>query len=213
MNVIDLTRPLEAGQRGVDWETKYTVARDGWNARTLHLYSHAGTHMDAPVHFEAGPQTIDQIPLSDCLGRAWIADLTHVPPRTPMTVADLGAAADRFVPGDALLLRSGWSREFADPQYYRDAFPPIGEELAEWMVERRVRLVGVEPPSVADVNDLAAVTRIHQILLGAGVIIVEGLVSLDRLGGESCLFGAMPLPVVGGDGCPCRAFAVEGLKA
>lgn len=61
--IVDLTMTLRAGQRGVEYEPKFTVAKDGWNARTVHLYSHAGKHMDAQVHFEAGPETIDEVPL------------------------------------------------------------------------------------------------------------------------------------------------------
>ena len=211
MQIIDLTLPLRPGMRGVEFETKYTVARDGWNARTLHLYSHAGTHMDAPVHFAAGPGTIDQTSLDRCLGRAWVADLSDHPDRQPIAVADLGDTADRVRPGDALLLRTGWSRYVDQPQRYRDDFAPIGEGLAEWIVARGVRLIGVEPPSVADVNDLAAVTRIHKTLLGADVLIVEGLTNLERLG-QTCLFGATPLPIADGDGCPCRAFAISDLS-
>jgi kynurenine formamidase len=63
---------------------------------------------------------------------------------------------------------------------------------------------------VADVNNLQEVTEIHLILLGGGVIIVEGLTNLGSLTQERVLFGAMPLKVEGGDGCPCRAFAIEG---
>ncbi|WP_182871156.1 cyclase family protein [Stieleria mannarensis] len=210
MKVLDLTLRLEKGMRGVDYETKYTVARDGWNARTLHLYSHCGTHMDSPYHFEAGEQTIDQIPIADCIGNAWVVALDNLADQTPITVAHLGPLADQIQPGDGVLLRTLWSRHVGDPDHYRDHFPPISPELARWMVERRVRMVGVEPPSVADVNDLAAVTEIHQILLGAGVIIVEGLTGLDQLDGPTCIFGAMPLKIAGGDGAPCRAFAILG---
>ena len=53
--IVDLSLTLRRGMRGVDWETACTFERDGWNSRNLHLYSHAGTHMDAPVHFAAGP--------------------------------------------------------------------------------------------------------------------------------------------------------------
>jgi kynurenine formamidase len=210
MKILDLTMRLEKGMRGVDYETKYTVQQDGWNARTLHLYSHCGTHMDSPFHFAAGDQTIDQIPISDCLGNAWVIPLDGLADRTPITVGHLGEAEDQIKPGDAILLRTLWSRHVADADHYRDNFPPISRELAKWMVARRVRMVGVEPPSVADVNDLAAVTEIHQILLGAGIIIVEGLTGLDQLDEPRCLFGAMPLKIAGGDGAPCRAFAIVG---
>ncbi|MEM6470001.1 MAG: cyclase family protein [Planctomycetota bacterium] len=211
MNVIDLSLTLREEMRGVDFETKYTVKRDGWNARTLHLYSHCGTHMDSPLHFEAGDQTIDQIPLSDCIGPAWLISLDHFADKTPILIEHLGVFAESIEPGDAILLRTLWSRHVDSPDHYRDCFPPISEELARWMVERGVRLVGVEPPSVADVNDLEAVTRIHKILLGAGIIIVEGLTGLAQLQEGRCVFGAMPLKVDGGDGAPCRAFAIEGL--
>ncbi|GAB5443182.1 MAG: cyclase family protein [Fuerstiella sp.] len=209
MNVIDLTLTLKHGMRGVEFETKYTVAEDGWNARTLHLYSHCGTHMDSPVHFDAGHQTVDQISLNDCIGRAWVADLTGLKPKTPITVEHLGETQSKVQSGDALLLRTGWSQHVDRPDYYRDHFPPISRELAEWMGQRGVRMVGVEPPSVADVNDLAAVTEIHNVLLGAGIIIVEGLTNLDRIRNAPCLFGALPLKVAAGDGAPCRAFVIE----
>lgn len=209
MNIIDLTLRLQHGMRGVEFETKYTVAENGWNARTLHLYSHSGTHMDAPLHFEAGPQTIDQIPLADCMGKAWVISLDHIPPKHPIEIADLGEAGEKLQPGDSLLLRTGWSQHVGDPDYFRDNFQPISAELAEWMVARQVKIVGVEAPSVADVNNLVAVTQIHKILLGS-VIIVEGLTNLDQLKSSVCFFGALPLKIADGDGAPCRAFAIDG---
>ena len=141
MKIIDLSLRLKHGMPGVQLETKFTVARDGWNARTLHLYSHCGTHMDSPMHFNAGSQTIDEIPLSDCIGRAWLIDLDNLEPRTPITVAHLGDACQQIVSGDAILLRTLWSRHVDNPQYYRDNLPQISRELAKWMVERKIRLV------------------------------------------------------------------------
>ncbi|MCO8121971.1 cyclase family protein [Stieleria sp. TO1_6] len=210
MKIFDLTLRLEKGLRGVDYESKYTLQRDGWNARTLHLYSHCGTHMDAPFHFGAGSQTIDQIPIADCFGPAWVVPLDGLADRTPITVDHLGPVAENAIPGDAILLRTLWSRHVGDPDHYRDHFPPISPELGRWMADRQIRMVGVEPPSVGDVNDLPAVTEIHQILLGAGIIIVEGLTGMEQLSDPKCLFGAMPLKVADGDGAPCRAFAIEG---
>jgi len=86
----------------------------------------------------------------------------------------------------------------------------VSEKLARWCVENKVRLLGVESPSVADVNNLAEVTLIHKILLGGGVVIVEGLTGLDGLTQEKVFFAALPLKIEAGDGSPCRAFAIEG---
>ena len=207
--VIDLTLPLRRGRRGVDWEPATTLEREGWNTRTLHLYSHAGTHMDAQVHFGAGSETIDRHTLERCMGPAWVVRLGEVRLEQLHLVADLGPVAERFQPGESLLLQSGWSRHVDDPELFRDQLPRVSEELAVWCVERGVKLLGVEAPSVAAVQDLEEVTRIHRILLEGGVTIVEGLVNLEQLTAEKVFFAALPLPIEGGDGSPCRAFAIE----
>jgi len=208
--IIDLTLTVRHGMRGVQFEQLHTVAQHGWNTRTLHLYSHAGTHVDAPLHFAAGDGTIDQIPLEHCLVPAWVCDLTLIEPKALIAVQHLGAIAGKLRPGEGLLLKTGWSRFVDQPQYYRDNFPRISRELAEWCVQHGVRMLGIEPPSVADVNSLEEVTLIHRILLTPGIIIVEGLTNLAVVREERVLFGALPLKIAGGDGSPCRAFAIEG---
>jgi kynurenine formamidase len=208
--IIDLTLTVSPKLRGVEFEQFTTVAKEGWNSRKLHLYSHSGTHMDAPLHFGVSDETIDQISLDDCLGPAWVVDLTRLAPKALITVADLGPVAEKIKPGDRLLLKSGWCRHIDDPKYYRDNFPRISEDLARWLVARQLRLLGVEPPSIADVNDLKEVTLIHQILLGGRIIIVEGLANLEALTQDRVWFCAAPLRIEGGDGAPCRAFAIEG---
>ena len=211
--MIDLTLALRTGMRGVTVESSKTLARDGWNASNLQLYSHCGTHMDAQIHFAAGEETVDQIPLERCVGPAWVVPLDPAEPRAVFGPGDLGEVAESFRPGESLLLRTGWSRHVEDLGLYRDQLPRIGEDLARWCVEHQVRLLGVEPPSVADVNNLEEVTRIHRILLAGGVNIVESLTNLELLSERRVWFAALPLKVAGGDGAPCRAFAVEGLPA
>ena len=211
--LVDLTLTLKPGMRGVAFEPKCNFAEHGWNAQTLSLYSHAGTHMDAPLHFEAGEQTIDEISLDRCIGPAWLAKLDGIAPKTSINVGHLGEIEERLQPGDGLLLRSGWSQHVDNPAHYRDELPRISTELARWCVDRRVRILGVETPSVADVNNLDEVTHIHQILLGGDVIIVEGLGNLDALTSDRVLFGALPLRIRRGDGSPCRAFAIDDPQA
>lgn len=166
--------------------------------------------MDAPTHFAAGTQTIDEIPVHRCMGRAWLVDVRHLQPRQEITVDHLGSVADSFVSDDAIIFWSDWTKHLGDPDYYRDQFSPISRSLARWMVDRKVRMVGVQPPSVADVNDLPAVTEIHKILLGAGIIIVEGLDNVDQIQTPTCHWIALPIKVAGGDGAPCRSIAIVG---
>jgi kynurenine formamidase len=197
--------------RGVNWEVVSTVEKEGWNARLLHLYSHAGTHLDAQTHFGAGQETVDAIPLDRCLGPAQVVDVRDITAGMLILPEHLGPLASEFPAGDSLLLCTNWSRHLQEPLMYRDRLPRVSEALARWCVERQVRMLGVEPPSIADVNNLAELTRIHRLLLSGGVGVVEGLANLEGLIGRRVLFMAVPLRIADGDGSPCRAVAVEGL--
>ncbi|MEO1288566.1 MAG: cyclase family protein, partial [Chloroflexota bacterium] len=84
----------------------------------------------------------------------------------------------------------------------------LSADLARWLVAQNICLVGVETPSVASLNPQhrAELTEVHQILLGAGIIIVEGLCNLDQLP-EYVEFIALPLNLPNCDGSPVRAIA------
>lgn len=200
--LVDLTLTLDPSMRGVAWEPARTLEEDGWNARTLHLYSHCGTHMDSPHHFGCAKSYIDEIPLQTCLSKAHLVRLPETKAQDLIGIPDLD-----ITPGESILIHTGWSRHLANDELYRVKLPRISEELAHWCVEKKVAVLGVEPPSVADVTNLEEVTRIHQILLRGGVTIVEGLTNLDRLPDTPVIFGAMPLKLQEGDGSPCRAWA------
>ena len=210
MKLIDLTQTYQRTTPGVSGESARDLEQDGWNASTLHLYSHAGTHVDAPRHFGLSEESIDKMSLDQLVGWAWVVRLPDTQPRELLTVAHLDDLEEKINPGDSLLWHTNWSERIGTPDY-RNALPRISEELAQWLVERKVKIIGVEPPSVADVNNLPEVTLIHQILLGGGVTIVEGLCNLDQLSEEKVLLFALPIKYAGGDGAPARVIAVEGL--
>ncbi len=211
MKIIDLSLPIDNSMRGAEVRVAKTVAVEGWNATTLELYSHSGTHMDAPVHFIDNAATIDQQDLSVCVGPALLVDVTCTGPVSPkalIRVADLERYHTQITAGSRLLLRTDWYKR-CQTENYRNALPRISVELANWLVDRRVAMIGVEPPSVADVNDVDELTEVHQILFKGGVLIVEGLANLDQISTPVVQFIALPLKIVGGDGCPVRAIAIE----
>jgi len=194
--------------RGIEIEPARTLEKDGWNTTMLHLYSHCGTHMDAPVHFGVGNETIDMISLDKCIGPAWVVDLSGIEARTLIQVGHLGDVAQKLHGGDSLLLRTGWSRYVNEPRY-RNELPRVSPELAAWCADRKVRMLGVEPPSVADVNNAEELTSVHKALFAGGVIVVEGLANLEAIGKDKVMFMAFGLKISGGDGAPARALAIE----
>ncbi len=206
--VIDLTLTLKSGMRGVAFEPARILEQDGWNATALSLYSHCGTHMDAPVHFGVGRQTIDQLDVSQLIGPAWVVDVRPMEPCALIGVERMNSIADKIEPGDSVMICTGWS-EYYDQDRYRDELPRISADLAKWCVEKQVRMLGVEPPSVADVNNIEELTTVHKILFEGGVIVVEGLANLQSLTKPRVTFIALPLKVADGDGAPARAVAIE----
>ncbi|MCA9128968.1 MAG: cyclase family protein [Planctomycetales bacterium] len=206
--IVDLSLPVSAAMRGVQISSNKSLEEDGWNATTLSLYSHAGTHMDAPKHFLPDGATLDQQELHICCGPARIVNLAGAQPRQLITVEDVTSRLQAVSPGERLLFRTDWYHRFGTDAY-RDQLPRISLELAQWLVAQQVALIGVEPPSVADVNNMRELTEVHQTLFRGGVVIVEGLANLDRINSDIVEFIALPLNIVGGDGCPVRAIAID----
>jgi len=207
MKITDLTLTYEEGMRGVAFETAKTKAVDGWNAKTLHLYSHAGTHMDAPFHFDVNDQTIDEFEVNRFVCDAWVIPI-DAHPKQKLKLKELGIFAKLIQPGDGVILFTGWSSFVNEPKY-REELPGIHEDLANWFVEKRINMLAVEPPSIADVMDMQEVTKIHEILLGGDIIIVEGLTNLEALSSEKVKLIALPLKIKKGDGAPARVIAME----
>lgn len=206
--VVDLTMSYHNGVNGFSKEIARTKDKDGWNASTLTFYSHIGTHMDSPFHFSVSDQTIDKIPVSDFVGAAWVIDARSVGPKGLITVDHISEEIrEKFAAGDSLIIWTGWS-QYAWTQKYRDELPRISEALAHWCIDNKVKMIAVEPPSVADVNNLEEVTKIHEILL-EGVVIIEGITNIDKLTSNHVELIALPLKIKDGDGAPARVIAIE----
>ncbi len=206
--IHDLSLPYSEHIAGYSDAPARTLAEDGWNAKWLSIYSHAGTHMDAPHHFEVNETTIDTFNPQRFMSRAHLIRLANVGPKQFIGLEDLGALRQSFPSGDSLLIQTDWSKKLGQPAY-KDDLPRISRKLAEWCVEKKVNILGVEPPSVADVNNLEEVTDIHHILLGGDVIIVEGLTNLENIHKDEVFLMALPLKIKGGDGSPARVIALE----
>jgi arylformamidase len=189
--IIDISRPigpdtpLWPGDPPVIVEP-VTRVRDGDPADVsrLALGTHTGTHVDPPAHFIPGTATVDVLPLDVLIGPAVVAQFSPGPidgPALESTALPDGSAR--------LLLKTG-----------RDA-GAVTPDGARWLVERGVRLVGADTLSIEPETDDYPV---HRTLLGAGVVIVEGL-DLAAAGPGSYQLVCLPLRIVGGDGAPARA--------
>lgn len=207
-NYIDLTIALEDGMRGVATEPARELRKDGWNASTFHLYSHCGTHIDAPLHFEVNEGTIDQYPAERFFVESWLIDVSSIGDKGLIEVEHLGKVAEKIKKGEGLVFKTGWSN-YLGTSRYREQLPRISLSLARWCAQQKVGLIGVEPPSIADVTNMEELTKVHEEVLRADIVIVEGLTNLDKIKQKKFTLVALPLKMKNADGAPARVVAIE----
>jgi arylformamidase len=204
---LDISRPLS--QRTPAWpgdppvHIEMVMGGDGSMpvVRRLTLSSHTGTHVDPPAHFIADGLTVDQLPLELLVGPAW---LTHLSGPGPISAGVLETAG---VPDGVtrLLIRTRNSDAPADRTDFDREFVALDHEAAHWLVNRGIRLVGIDGPSIAAWDHIFPA---HLALLEAGIVVVEGLYLRDAAPGAHELI-CLPLAIAGGDGAPARVVLVR----
>ena len=206
--LYDVTVPIRAGMPVYEGDPDVRIERtssiaDGATANVsrLDLGAHTGTHIDAPIHFRDGASGIDALPLDVLLGPAQVVDATHLDAHL-----DAHAHASLAITNDVqrLLFKTKNSRLWQRDTFSRD-FIALAESGARELIERGVRLVGIDYLSIAPPDDPAPV---HRVLLDAGVVIVEGL-DLRQVDAGAYELICLPLRIVDADGAPARAVLRE----
>ena len=178
---------------------------DASNLSRLNLGCHTGTHVDAPHHFVEGGLTVDKLPLDLLMGPAFVA---HVDKLEGNSIEVFDLASIHFPRNtERLLLKTSNSYFWQDRiSEFEPGYIHLSRQAAEWLVKRGVRLVGVDYMSVDAFGN--GDHPVHQTLLGAGVVIVEGL-NLSRVPAGHCRLVCLPLKVEGGDGAPARVLVIR----
>jgi arylformamidase len=186
------------GDDGVDLRRVRTIGKKVHaNVSRIQFGVHTGTHVDAPLHFIPGGKSIEQLPLDVLAGPAWIAEFPAV---QCIRAEELERAG---IPDgtERLLLKTGNSQILETLKAFREDYAGLDESGAKWILSKGIRLVGTDFLSVA-VRDQTG--PVHQLLLGAEVILVEGLL-LGKVPVGGCKFYCLPLKLRGSDGAPARA--------
>ena len=204
MELIDITVPIRDGMFVYDGDPTVTLTRvksieDGQvaNISRLDFGVHSGTHVDAPLHFIDGAPAAEQLPLEPLIGPVHVVDASSVPDdmdREALEGLELPDGAERILfktPNSRLWEKDEFSHEFAH----------LTGSGAQLLLERGVKLVGLDYLSVGDPDA-------HRLLLGAGVVAMEGLDLRNVEPGEYRLV-ALPLKIVGSDGAPTRAVLIK----
>ncbi len=204
---VDVSIPLSASTTAWPGDTPFQLKPSSRiaegaevNTSQITMSTHTATHVDAPWHFEDDGKKLDEVDPSVFFGEALIIELPEV---DLITAADLG---DKPLP-PRVLFKTKNSQWPAHGEFRQD-FVAVAPDAAQRLVDDGVRLVGVDYLSVAPYKQPGQPT--HHILLQNDVFIVEGL-RLASAPAGTVQFVCLPLPLMGADGSPCRAFVgVEG---
>ncbi len=172
---------------------------DPSNASRLTCSVHSGTHVDAPRHLFADGPGVDGLSLEVMIGEAYVADLKGMSQITP---AQLDALP--LPPGtQRLLLHTDNSMLWRQAHHsFHEDFVALVPEAADWIVERGIKLVGIDYHSIQRFSDTTSYT--HERLLNSGVVILETL-NLNGVAAGSYTLICMPLKLTDADGAPARA--------
>jgi arylformamidase len=194
--------PVWPGDRPVRLERVKSIEKGSHdNVSELSCGVHVGTHVDAPLHFIRDGAPVEKLSLKVLTGRAYVVDMGKA------AVLDASALEAASIPSRTrrILFKtrnsSFWARQLPD---FQTDFVAIDASGAEWLVRRGVQLVGVDYLSVAPYKKSL---ETHRTLLGAGVVVVEGLNLTGVSQGRYTLY-CLPIKLVGSDGAPARAILV-----
>ena len=173
-----------------------------YNLTRLDISAHTGTHVDAPHHFLNDGRTVESLALDVLTGPCYVVQL-------PDDVDEISAEVLERIPLAAgttrILFGTRNSKLWAQGETrFQEDFVAISEDGAEWLVERGIKLVGVDYLSVAPYSDSVPT---HRVLLQAGVVALEGINLAQVPRGFYDLY-CLPLKLAGADGAPARAILV-----
>jgi arylformamidase len=195
---LDVSVPIYAGMvhypddPSIEIETITDVSKgDVCTVSRLTMGSHTGTHIDAPKHFLPGGTGAEKVPLENLVGPARVIEIkdSHAVTAKELRAHNLGVR-------ERLLFKTSNSeRCWKTSEFVRD-FVSIAEDAASYLASLNTLAVGIDYLSAGN-------PETHRTLLGAGVVIIEGL-NLTGISGGRYELLCLPLKILGGDGALAR---------
>lgn len=179
-----------------------TVETDGFQETLISIFSHAGTHMDAPAHMIIGAHYLDTLPMDRFCGKAYVMDCTSYVEGDEIPLDALPDLTGlKF-----LILSTGWEEKWGTDAYF-GRFPVLSPEAADVVANAGLSGVGVDMMSVDPMDTVDF--PVHMRFFNKNMVIIENLRNLASLRGKTVDLAALPLKYVNADGAPVRVAAFE----
>jgi arylformamidase len=210
MKIIDLSHtispdiPVYPGTEPPTFFTASTIEGMGFLEKKITLYSHTGTHMDAPCHIIPGAKTLDQMPVDRFAGKGAVVEL-GVNGGLTIDLELLKPHQGRIERCEFLLFHTGWADLWGKEDYLK-GYPVLSCEAATWLAGFPLKGIGADTISADEAE--SGTFPIHTILLERDILIIENLTNLRAVPDSEFAFCCFPLKIEKADGSPVRAVAL-----
>lgn len=206
--VVDLTHVLLPSQEQYTLEVSRKNERhseEGDIMSAIYLWSHVGTHVEAPLHFLASGGDTASLTIEQLMGPAIVLDFRSKGVNEAITLDEIMKAGD-IQTGDRVLVMTGRHTQYRTPQSHDR--PYLTEEAVRWLVEdRKINCLGTDS-SGFEVRGVSHHPN-HRLLNNAAIPVIECLNNLTELRKQRVFLIALAIPVKNLDAVPIRAVAIE----
>lgn len=209
--IVDLSHPLTAdtpvypGDPVPNFSVATTIEKEGYNLFNVMLGSQTGSHVDAPYHFSNAGATVNQMDLKYFMGNAVIIDMTYKKSKEQFTLAEVKQYEKQIDAADIVLFHTNWYQKAGTDAFYEH--PYLSKEAGEYLLSKGIKTAGIDAINLD--NTGGTEFPIHDMYADAGGIIAENLANLDQIDFADPFVIFLPLSLIGCDGSPVRAVAVD----
>jgi len=219
MKIIDLTHiisedmPMYPGTGAPTLRIAYNHVEHGFMETLISLYSHTGTHIDAPAHLYSDGLTLDKYPIDQFVGKALIIDCRELKKGETISMPLLEEKGSVLNEADFILFFTGHSALWGSPNYFKN-FPILSQEVIEWINRCELKGIGIDAPSfdpvtIDELDQAAGELHNHRTILKTNrTLLLENLCNLEEVGSGLFMLCALPLKTLNADGAPARIVAV-----
>ncbi|WP_058485355.1 cyclase family protein [Defluviitalea phaphyphila] len=212
MKIIDLTHTISEdmsvypGTEQPKLKTINIYEQQGFKETLINIFSHTGTHMDAPAHLYADKKTLDKFHISQFVGTAFMIDCTDLCDDNMITMKYINQDIKKADKAEFLIFRTGWGKYWGTDQYYGD-YPCLDKEVVEYIIHTHKKGIGFDTISVDPIID-ENFTAHKKLLAENEIVIIENLANLNEIKTDLFTLFALPLKYENSDGAPIRAIAL-----
>lgn len=182
-----------------------TLESDGYNLSSVYIGTQTGTHVDAPYHFSNEGDTIEKMELDFFFGEAVVIRVTDKKPNEKITMNDVMPYDEKIRKGTIVLFNTNWYKKVGTEEFFKH--PYVSLEVAEYLVNKGVRFLCIDTINADQTGGTEF--PVHDLFAEKRLMIGENWAYFDNIDFDNVFIAAFPLKIVGTDGSPVRAVAME----